>query len=147
MKEAQEKVAEFIELRSEEERLRLVCERAALHYERGQTVCIYLPDSARAQELDALLWTFRQDSFIPHVRLEEAEEPLMEPVVICGGDPGALESDVLIVAAADGAVPWLTRFPHVYDFAPLNDSEHREAARRRYAACRDAGYRMRFIKP
>ena len=141
-----EKVAEFIELRAPDDRLPAACHRASLCYERNETVSLYVPDDAEAAELDVTLWTFRQDSFIPHVRLEQAEEPLLEPVVIFSADPGPVESDVLIVIS-NGVLPeWFERFRHVYDFAPIYDEAPRQAGRERYAACQAAGYRMRFIK-
>lgn len=147
MSEKSEKVAEFIELHAPEEKPAQVCLRTAIHYERGETVSIYTPDQGEAAELDSRLWTFRQNAFIPHVRLEEAEDPLVEPVVIFSAEPGDVESDVLIVASADGLPDWFAAFAHLYDFAAVYDAELRQASRARYAACKDAGYRMRFIKP
>ncbi len=146
MSEQPEKVATFAELLSPEEKLRLVCTWTERHYQQGETVAIYAPDQAEAQELDAALWTFRQNSFIPHVRLEEVEEPLIEPVVIFSGDPGEVQMDVLIVASADGLPSWFDRFHRIYDFAVVYDEGLRQAGRDRYSACKDAGYRMRFAK-
>ena len=151
MAKGKEKVAEFIELRSPDEKLNQVCIRAALHFERGETVSVYAPDEAQASELDDILWTFRQNSFVPHVRLEKATESVIEPVVIFGvSDEGAVaraEADVLILAKADGMPDWFTRFDHVYDFAEVYDEARSQAARKRFAACKAAGYRMRFLKP
>ncbi|MGD2174533.1 MAG: DNA polymerase III subunit chi [Candidatus Brocadiaceae bacterium] len=145
-KEAQ-KVAQFIELRTPQDRLGLVCRWAERCYERGETVSIHLPDPDDARELDRALWTFRQQCFIPHVRLEEAREPLIEPVVIFSDGPGDLLSDVLFLAGAVEMPAWFTEFPRLYDLAPVYDQELRQAARERYAACQEAGYRMRFIRP
>jgi DNA polymerase-3 subunit chi len=112
---------------------------------------IYTPDAAEASKQDDILWTFRQNSFIPHVRLEKASEPLIEPVIIFGrSDDEAIaqaEADVLILATADGIPAWFTRFDHVYDFAEVYDEARSQAARGRFAACKAAGYRMRFLKP
>lgn len=147
MSDTPQKIAEFVELRSPEEKLRLVCSLTARHYERGEAVCIYTPDPAEADELDSLLWTFRQRSFIPHVRLEEAEEPLIEPVVIFSREPEGVESEVLILASAEEIPDWFKRFAHIHDFAVVYDEGLRQASRDRYAACKSAGYRMRFVKP
>ncbi|MFO8006265.1 MAG: DNA polymerase III subunit chi [Candidatus Brocadiia bacterium] len=147
MAEPDHKTAEYIELRSAEEKADLVCRYVERAYERGETVAVYAPDAEEAAELDRRLWTFRQQSFIPHVVLSEAEAPLIEPVVIFGDAPGETESDVLILAGADGMPEWFQRFGHVYDFAPTYDDDLREAARERYAACQEAGYKMRFIRP
>jgi len=141
-----EKVAEFIELRSPGEKLPRICARAAQHYEQGQTVSIYAPDAAEAEALDDLLWTFQQNSFIPHARLEKAAEPLIEPVVLFSNAPEGAESDVLILATAGDLPAWFEAFRHIYDFAPAYEEALRDAARRRYAALKAAGYHMRFIR-
>jgi DNA polymerase-3 subunit chi len=141
-----DKVAEFIELRSRADKLPQVCVRTALHYEAGQTVAVYTPSEAEASELDDLLWTFRQNSFIPHVRLTAAVEPLIEPVVIFSSNPDDAMSDVLILASVDELPEWSSGFPHIYDFAEVYDEAHSQAGRRRYAALKAAGYRMRFVK-
>jgi DNA polymerase-3 subunit chi len=146
-----EKVAEFVELQSAGDRLPQACARTALHYERGETVSVYAPDPADAAALDELLWTFRQNSFIPHVRLKQATEPLIEPVLICGDEDedggAAAGADVLIVLSADQLPKWFAAVPRVLDFAEVYDEKRSQAGRRRYAALKQAGYRMRFIKP
>lgn len=146
MSEQPEKVAAFMELLSPDDKLPLVCNCTERHYRQGETVAIYTSDQTEAAELDSLLWTFRQNAFIPHVRLEKAEDPLIEPVVIFSGDPGETESDVLILASADELPPWFDRFPQIYDFAVIHDEDMRKASRARFTACKEAGYRMRFIK-
>ena len=142
-----DRVAEFIELRSPDDRMPEACARTLLHYEHGRTVAVYVPEPDVAAELDKALWTFRQNAFIPHVRLEEADAPLIEPVVLFSGDAPDLQADVLIVLT-DGDLPaGFERFTHVYDFAEVHDPARRQAGRQRYTACQSAGYRMRFIKP
>lgn len=145
--EQKEKVAEFIELASPAQKLEQMCLRITRCYRNGQTVAVYAPDTGEAAELDNALWTFRQNSFVPHVRLEEADEPLIEPVLIFSGEPGDLAADVLFVASVEGDLPWFVRFPHVYDFAPVYDDELKAAARQRFNTYKEAGYRMRFIQP
>jgi DNA polymerase-3 subunit chi len=147
MSETAEKVAEFIEVHSPDERLPTVCERTLLHYERGERVAIWCPHPEEAAELDGLLWTFRQNAFIPHVRLEQADERPIEPVVVFSDEPGALSADVLIACAGEEEMPgWFERFTHVYDLAEVHHEGCRQAGRSRYSACKDAGYRMRFVK-
>lgn len=142
-----EKIAEFIELRSPDDRLPEACARAQFHHESGRRVAVYVPDSGIATELDQALWTFRQNALIPHVRLEKAEGPIIEPVVLFSADAPDLQAEVLIVLA-DGDLPaGFERFPHIYDFAEVYDPARRQASRRRYTTCQSAGYRMRFVKP
>ncbi len=141
-----DRVATFVELLSPGDRLRLVCDWTERHYLQGETVCIRVRDEGEADELDLLLWTFRQEAFIPHVRLERAEEPLIEPVTIVTGDPGEAQSDVLILASADGLPDGFERFARICDFAVVYDEGLRQASRDRFAACKQAGYHMRFVK-
>jgi len=141
------KVAEFVELHAPQDKARLICTHVRRLYQGGGTVLIYVPDQAEAQDLDGTLWTFAQDAFIPHVRLEEAQEPLIEPVILCSGDPGEVEADQLVLSTEGDLPEWFGRFRHIRDFAVLYDDALRQASRRRYAACRDAGYHMTMVKP
>jgi len=141
-----ELVAEFIELRAAQDKLPLVCKWAERHYERGETVTIHTADEAQAEELDGLLWTFKQSSFVPHVILNRARQPILEPVFIVMGQEELPDSEVLIVASGREPNGWLGRVGHVYDFAEVYDEQLRAAARARYKKYSDAGYRMRFIR-
>jgi DNA polymerase-3 subunit chi len=140
----QEKVAEFTELSSPAQRLPAVYALVEKHYERGEAVCIVAADPDTADELDSFLWTYRQNSFIPHVRLELAREPVIEPVLIVGAEPGNVTADVLIILSGPGGPECMECCKHLYDFAPTYDESLRLEARERFAACKNAGYRMRF---
>jgi len=139
------RVAEFVELKSPDDRLPTLFTLVERHYELGETVLIYTSDPADAERLDTFLWTCRQGSFIPHVRLDEAQEPIIEPVLIAVSEPLETAADALIVAAAEELPAGFERFAHAYDFAPIYDEARRTAARRRYAAFQETGCRMRFI--
>ncbi|MCD6415637.1 MAG: DNA polymerase III subunit chi [Planctomycetes bacterium] len=141
-----ERTAEFIKLASPQQKRELICIRAAFCYEQGKTVSVYAPDPDEAAALDVALWTFRQELFVPHVRLEQAHRPMIEPVVIFSEQPGETTSDVLILASAEALPDWAVSFPHIYDFAPVYDEELRASARARFNACKEAGYHMRFIE-
>ncbi len=142
----EQKIAEFIRVSSPEERLSLVCRWAHRCYEGGQTVAVHLATEQDAQRLDDVLWTFSEQSFIPHVRFGEAAEPVIEPVIIYCADEPIGEADVLIEAAGGGPDERFRQFAHLFDFAELYDEALTEASRRRYAAYKEAGYRMRYIK-
>lgn len=147
MSGTEQKVAEFIELKDAAGKVLQVCARATMHFERGQTVAIHTTDPAEAEEIDERLWTFRQNSFVPHVRRDLAAEPVLESVIIFSGEAAGLEADVLIMASAGPAPEWAKAFTHIYDFAQVYDEALRTAARKRFAAYKEAGYRMRFFKP
>lgn len=79
----------------ENSRALLACRLADKAYSLGHTVYIAAASEARAAALDDLLWTFRQDSFVPHERY-----PLtgMEgsPVLIGVAAPAEVDAQVLI---------------------------------------------------
>lgn len=73
----------------------LACRLAEKAYSLGHTLYIFAASEAQAAALDDLLWTFRQDSFIPHERY-----PLTgtegSPVLIGIAPPTAVTAQVLI---------------------------------------------------
>ncbi len=141
-----ERIAEFINLRSPEDKLRLACQCVKRCYERGQTVTVHVADAADAERLDALLWTFEDGAFIPHIRLAEAHQPMIEPVVICCGEETLVEAEALVEAAGAEPSRRPEGFSHVIDFAETYEPRLRELSRRRYKALQEAGYRMRFVE-
>ena len=146
MAETDEKVAEFIRLESAEDRLRLVCRRAQMCYKDGASVAVRVASGEDAEQLDKMMWTFQDISFIPHVRSGEAEQPVLEPVIIYSAGEAVGEADVLIEAAEGEPGDHFRQFAHVFDFAEVYDEALKEASRRRYKAYQQAGYRMRYIR-
>ena len=79
----------------DQSRALLACRLADKAYSLGHTVYIFTTSEAQAAALDDLLWTFRQDSFIPHERypLVGAEG---SPVLIGTVSPTEVAAQVLI---------------------------------------------------
>jgi len=70
--------------RFREEPLLLVCELARKAHDKGLSTLVLARDTAQAEQLDDLLWSFDPDAFIPHQ--------------IAGADIEEEEAEVLIVA-------------------------------------------------
>lgn len=121
--------------------LHSVCLLAGKALQSGYRVRIYAAEPERLEDLDVRLWTFRQGSFLPHARETAADPDFPEPILLsdrCGGEPG--EGEVL-VCASPPPPECVAGHVRVAEFVPP-DSGPREAARRRYAAYRDAGYEL-----
>ena len=103
----------------------------------GRRILIHCPDPRQASHLDRLLWTYREDSFLPHGLVGETD-PELTPILISGDGRPVGEDQVLINLAAD--VPeFFSRFERLCE--PLdNDPAARAAGRKRYAYYRDCGY-------
>jgi DNA polymerase-3 subunit chi len=119
------------------DRFLLVCRLVERIRANGARVLIHCPDPGQAQHLDRLLWTFREDGFLPHGRVGQTD-PELTPVLISGdGSPDA-EDQVLINLSSE--VPeFFGRFERLCE--PIDhDPATRLAGRERFRYYRDRGY-------
>lgn len=120
-----------------DEHARLVCRLADKAWSAGHHVHIRCFDSASVDELDRLLWTFKDSAFVPHAPLEQADDA---PVTIGSGDQVPVAADVLINLGDD--VPnFFSRFERVMETTGV-DEARRAAARERYRYYQERGYAL-----
>ncbi len=116
-------------------RLNFVCRLAEKAYGTLEKIYAHTDSQATAGQLDQLLWTFRQGSFIPH-ELLQGKAP-RAPVSI-GTEQHALESGELLINLT-GQVPafakQFTRIAEIID----KDEQVKVAGRQRYAHYKDMG--------
>jgi DNA polymerase-3 subunit chi len=90
-------------------RERIACRLAEKAWRLGNRVYLLAPDKPAALELDELLWTFSQGSFVPHAVCTGDSDAEIHPVLIGHNEPPAVLQDVLISLAPE--VPtWFSRF-------------------------------------
>ena len=101
----------------------------------GMAVHVNAADQAMLRQLDELLWTARDVSFVPH---EISEQPLEHcPVTLNMGNFGGHDG-ILINLAAE--VPdWFSRFERVVEIINRQDPDV-TAGRERYRFYKDRGY-------
>jgi DNA polymerase-3 subunit chi len=101
----------------------------------GMRVLLAVDSAEQAEQLDQLLWTFREDSFLPH-NPQSAE--LKAPVEInCGEDPG-LHHGLLINLCSE--VPgWFSRFERLAEIV-VQQTQALTRSRARFSHFRDRGY-------
>lgn len=104
-------------------------------------VLIHCPDPQQARHLDRLLWSFRENSFLPHGLVDEVDTELT-PILISQDEPPEQAGQVLINLSPTPEVPlFVDRFERICE--PLDhDPEIRQAGRRRYLHYRDSGYAL-----
>lgn len=119
------------------DRFLLTCRLVERIHSEGHRVFIHLPDREQARHLDRLLWTFRQQSFLPHGLARDADRELTPILIDQDGDPGD-EHQVLINLGL--AVPtFFASFERLCE--PVDrDPTVRDAGRKRYVYYRDRGY-------
>lgn len=129
---------EFIKLRKPEKAKHL-CELAGRFFEQGRRLLITVMDANQGVTLDRFMWTWQKGAFIPHCFDNGAVDCLEEPVVIVTEERNPNGARVLIMGKPC-TVDFVAQFEQVFDFAELYDDELAQAARRRYAAYREAGF-------
>jgi DNA polymerase-3 subunit chi len=118
-------------------RLQFACRLTEKAYTLNNRTYAHVGDAARARELDELLWTFRDGSFIPHEIASDSSNDA--PPVVIGHkiDTGA-DGDLLI-NLADSIPTFFDRFERVAEIVDASD-EGRRSGRERFAFYRDNGY-------
>ncbi|HET7370044.1 MAG TPA: DNA polymerase III subunit chi [Gammaproteobacteria bacterium] len=116
-------------------RERVACRLADKAFQHGQKLYVHAESEAQAAALDELLWTFRQQSFIPHARAGADDAP----VLIGLGD---LEppADCALLINLDADVPlFFSRFERVMEIID-GDEQRRAQGRGRFRFYQDRGY-------
>lgn len=124
---------------NEQQRLLTACRLAEKAWQLGHHVFIYSDNPEQTQQLDGLLWTFRNGSFLPHTD-SNADDAATYPVVIGTQHPEEAAHDVMINLAAN--IPdCFSRFERVAEVVSSIENE-RQAARQRFKFYRDRGYAL-----
>ena len=121
----------------ERQRLVFACRLSEKAYRQGLKVYVRAGDEATAHQLDQLLWTFRQGSFVPHVLLEDREAEENPPVLI-GIRPVAPQAADLIVNLARELPEEYQRLSRVAEVVG-HDEPSRLAGRARYRHYKNEG--------
>ena len=124
-------------------RYTLACRIAEKAWQQGHRVLINTTSVDDAKHMDRLLWTFREQSFLPHGALGEVDAAL-NPVLIGVAPQAGDEHDVLINLAVE--VPgFFSRFQRVAECVD-QDQATRQSGRERFRFYRDRGYPLRTHK-
>ncbi len=127
---------------SDDARLRLACKIVDKATQLDNHVFIHASSEDEARQLDALLWTFSQGSFIPHrIVREPAAEPPLEPVVIGVDQPPAPGRWDVLINLAPEVPEFFSRYERVAEVVDGN-AARRERSRERYRFYRDRGYKL-----
>ncbi len=123
-------------------RLLTACRLAEKAFDQGLRVAMRTSSPAETAELDDLMWTFSDRSFLPHA-VWPAEPAVAEqtPVLISSGEMPASHRDVLVNLGPE-APAGFDAYARVCEVvAP--DEPARRAARVRWRCYRDAGHEPR----
>jgi DNA polymerase III subunit chi len=120
-------------------KLSFACRLAEKAWQSGHQVYVHGSDATEAEAIDALLWSFRDTSFVPH-RLLDAATGEPAPVEVGSGETAADHHDVMINLGA-AVPPLFSRFERVAEIV-LNDPQALAASRQRWTFYKDRGYQL-----
>ena len=110
--------------------------------ERGWRVAVQTRDPVRRDALDALLWTYRDESFLPH-GTEDGASPDRQPVLLTTGTKNINQASVRFLV--DGAEPPdelpYDRVVFVFDGY---DTEQLEGARSQWKRLKSQGHTLTY---
>lgn len=106
--------------------------------ERGWKAVVRASSPERVKSLDAHLWTYRDDAFLPHGAGDEGHEEA-QPVLITTGNENPADANVLF--AVDGAdIEGVETYQRCVLMFDGNDPDAVAAARIHWKAVKDAGH-------
>jgi DNA polymerase-3 subunit chi len=115
----------------------LACKLAEKAWRLENSIHIHTMSETDAKRLDKLLWTFRDDSFVPH---ELAGENNEAPISIGYGNAAVTPRDLLITLC-DEIPPFADTFPRIAEIVS-SDTDCKLKSRKRYASYRAQGHRL-----
>ena len=117
------------------------CRIAEKAWRHGYRVHLHVDSPESARRLDDLLWTWRDESFVPHSVCGADEVPVEDPVTIGWGSLPRFAADVLL--NLDSSVPdGFERFARVAEVVGGAEPA-RNAGRKRYRRYRGHGCELR----
>ena len=120
-------------------RLRLACKIIDRAYRNGHTAYLWARDDHETNLLDDLLWTFSQNSFVPHCRNNHNSD-LTTPVHI-GHHPPQSGSAEVVVSVADRPVEDYSNFLRIAEVVGFDEAE-KQSGRSRFKFYRDQGLEL-----
>ena len=118
---------------------RFACSIAAKAWSQGNRVHIHMSSEQQANQMDDLLWIFRDISFIPHAMFNGSEST-ETPVTIGYGSDYPQQSQVII--NLDNEIPdFISGFDRIVEIVGGNE-HNKQLARQRYREYRDGDYEI-----
>lgn len=130
---------------SEEARLHFACRLAERAWRSGQKVYIHTGEEQRTRELDALLWSYRDDSFLPHRVVAADDVSLADDPILLGfeAEPDGSRPVLIQLAPSNEGPVFFSRFKRTLEV--INEEPQvKAAARQRYRFYKDRGYPLEY---
>ena len=131
---------DFYQLNPERHRYdQVVCQLCQKAWDKRQKTLLLTQSPEQSQQLDHRLWTFADDSFVPHD--SDDSDDFVTPVLIHDNPDPSGDRQLLINLSA--AVPtWFAQFERVIE---LVTEENKTQARAHYSYYKERGYPLNHV--
>ena len=131
---------DFYQLNPERHRYeQVVCQLCQKAYDNNQMTLLLTDGPQQTQLLDQRLWTYRDDSFLPHDS-DEGDNPATPILVHDNPDPRG-DRQLLINLSAE-VPPYFAQFERVIE---LVTDDNRQQARAHYSFYKERGYPLNHV--
>jgi len=130
----------FYQLQPDQHRYdQLVCQLCQKAWDQGQLTLVLTRDAEQSRHLDEKMWTFRDDSFLPHDTAEP--DGLVTPVLI-HDNPEPRGDRQLLINLAPQVPDYFAQFDRVIE---LVTDDNRQSAREHYSYYKERGYPLEHV--
>jgi DNA polymerase-3 subunit chi len=126
-----------LESTSPSDRLKFVCRLCEKAYQAGHRIFLLTNSVSQSIELDKLLWTFKDDAFLPHSILGDSQPPAA-PIMI-GAELPAADMDDLLINLGTAVPAAAGRFKRIAEVIDASENI-RQAGRQRFSQYRAQGF-------
>lgn len=127
-----------------EGRMHFACRLIEKAFALGNKVLVLTDGDVHAQAMDELLWTFKPESFIPHLQIKDIQDASAHgtDVVISNGDDYHEHHDVL-VNLTQQTPAFFSRFQRLSEIV-MHTPDHLQQSREHYKFYQHQGYPIHF---
>lgn len=110
-------------------------------YADGRFVCVHTNQLDDAERFEKLLWTYRDDSFIPHLLISDAVDQSIIPILIDYPQKTAIPRDILL-NLSHTTPPNYQQSTQLIELV-YDDPTEQQLARERFKYYREQGFEIR----
>ena len=127
-----------------EARTRLACQLIEQLYQQQKSVFVQVDSESAALQLDDLLWTFKDQAFIPHevCTPDSPSVPLIK--VLIGTDRFPTQVQPTLINLTEHMPAQMKSITQLIEIVSA-EPEHKQAARERYKHYRELGHQLETI--
>lgn len=126
-----------------DEPLRFACRLADKAWRQGHRVRVQVADADALHRLDNLMWTFRQESFLPHeLDGENADSEALDPAPVrLSAEADFSDPPDVLINLTDDVPEHADQVSRIAEIVSANDGSKR-AGRTRYRRYRERGFEL-----